>query len=620
MQQIVYKEIFEKLAGVALIDGYFASQFSADLEEPDRCEWFMILVALSWHQRQGHTCLDISILANKHLFHDSEEALPGWQFTDADTLAACIENGLQHCAYHEAMRWFSPRLYTLRYWQFESEIASALKARISPVLLNEKQYAQLSRIWPVLFPPSAASEQDWQQIATAAALLQRFTIINGGPGTGKTYTVTRLLLALQCASNCGLTIQLAAPTGKAAQRMNESVSAALNQLRADLPVQLADAISTDAVTLHRLLGISRYGVQVRRGSANQLRCDVLIIDEASMIDVALMARVLRALPETASLILVGDADQLPAVESGNVLEALIDDSSCEHISPRLFRHLTTLCPQLPVPDVEDGARDYVKTLQTSRRFAGDLAEVAKGVRSNDAETAWAVIDPISENRLDEVFNNEGVVQLLPVLFEQQLASLARRSFGSINKSNTPEQALTAMQACRWLTPTRRGPFGVEQLNASIQQALGIKLSNQLALHYKGRPIMVTENNYAQRLFNGDVGIIWPDEARQLKAWFETETGLRSVSLSRLPAVETVYAMTVHKSQGSEFDHVMMIIPPPLSSNMDALNTRELLYTGLTRAKTRCTLVTTKSQFEQVVANRIQRHSGLRFVMQSLPST
>ncbi|MBD3584235.1 exodeoxyribonuclease V subunit alpha [Salinimonas sp. HHU 13199] len=614
MQLIAFPDTFTQLADVELIDGYFASQFSCDSDTAHQHLWFMILVALSCYQRQGHTCLKLDLLADTCLFADRESELEGWRFPARDVLNDAVEHAVNQCRFNEALRVEAGRLYTLRYWQFEHDIAAVLSKRITRVTLEQEHYDRLQSVWPVLFPEIQAQQQDWQQIATAAALQQRFTIINGGPGTGKTYTVTRLLLALQCMNSHALKIQLAAPTGKAAQRMNESVTGALNQLQGRLSADLISSVSTDAVTLHRLLGISRYGVHTRHHEESPLPCDVLIIDEASMVDTALMARIVRALPAHASLVLVGDADQLPAVESGNVLEALIHGTQNNGISPALSTHLNHLNPALPALAVSDQARDYVQTLKVSQRFSGDLSAVAGGIRQGSADEAMAAIsrlNPLPDNIMTVP---DGVSMVSPDNFESKLSVMAKQCFSAIAQSSSVSQALEAMQACRWLTSTRRGPLGVEQLNLRIEEALGVSTANTGSRHYKGRPVMVTQNNYAQKLFNGDVGIIWPDDNHQLKAWFDTETGLRAVSLSRLPAVETVYAMTVHKSQGSEFARVLMILAPPLSSQMAALNTRELLYTGLTRAKQACTLVCTQSQFTQVVKTRVQRHSGLASLM------
>lgn len=614
MQLIAFPDTFTELADVELIDGYFASQFYCDSDAEHQRLWFMILVALSYHQRQGHTCLMVDVLANTRLFEDAQSESKGWLFPAQPVLNEAVERAMSQCNYNDALCYEQGRLYTLRYWQFENDIASALSARIARISPEPAHYERLRLVWPVLFPATGAMLQDWQQIATAAALQQRFTIINGGPGTGKTYTVTRLLLALQCMNSLSLNIQLAAPTGKAAQRMNESVSHALGQLQADLPPDLISSVSTDAVTVHRLLGISRYGVQTRHHAQSPLNCDVLIIDEASMVDTALMARIVRALPEHAALILVGDADQLPAVESGNVLEALINDQRNDEVSEPLSAHLKKLNPRLPALAISNQARDYVQTLKVSQRFSGDLSVVARGIRQGEADEAMAGISCLAALPDDIMAASDGVSMVSPDKFESGLSVMAKQCFSAIAQSKTVTEALAAMQTCRWLTSTRRGPLGVEQLNLNIEQALGVIAAGAVSRHYKGRPVMVTQNNYAQRLFNGDVGIIWPDENHQLKAWFETETGLRAVSLSRLPTVETVYAMTVHKSQGSEFARVLMILAPPLSSQMAALNTRELLYTGLTRAKRACMLIATTSQFTQVVNTRVLRHSGLASLM------
>lgn len=608
MNQMKCSPAFYELAGVEMIDGYFASQFALPADHAQQPRWFMLLVALSVLQRQGHTCLQPALLAGTTWFADTEQQLPGFQFDSADSLADTIGQAIAHCAHHQALFWDGQRLYTRRYWQFEQDIAKGIARRQQAEVLSDSQYAALNALWPALFDTKPASQPDWQQLATASALQQRFCIINGGPGTGKTYTVTRLLLALQCAHQQQLTIQLAAPTGKAAQRMNESVAATLQSLRGTVSDSLLDAVPTDAITLHRLLKISRLGIQAKMNAQQPLHCDVLIVDEASMIDMALMARLLRALPAHASLILVGDADQLPAVESGNVLEALMSGASPGQVSPALARHLETLCPHLPALPQSDEARDDIQTLQVSRRFGGDLGKVAQAIQAGDAAAAQSHMYTLQPLLASTVTQLQGVAQLAVEPFNDDLSALARWCFGPVRSAGSAAEALACLQHWRWLTPVRQGPLGVVQLNRAIEQALGITVTP--GRHYRGRPVMVVQNNYAQQLFNGDVGIIWPDENQHLKAWFETPQGLKKVSLSRLPAVETVFAMTVHKSQGSEFARVILPLPEPSSSQMAQLCTRELLYTGLTRAKQGCLVVSGSRRFEQVVATRQQRHSGL----------
>ena len=615
MKQKMFADTLALLSGIEAIDYWFAGQFTPQ-ESPQYQDWFMLLVGLSAFQRQGHTCADLHQLAGKRFFDDPEQSLPGWQFPEPDRLVTVATQGVALPLVGSALVLTGTRLYTGRYWQFEQDIATALAPRIINQPLNDSQYQALENLWPVLFNTDKSETQDWQQVATASALQQGFTIISGGPGTGKTYTVTRLLLALQSITNQRARIVLAAPTGKAAQRMNESITASLQQLEGKLDKALVEAIPTNAVTLHRLLGINRYGIDTRRHQRNLLHCDVLIVDEASMIDMALMARLVRALPASATLVLVGDADQLPAVESGNVLEALTGQQPFAGVSTALGSHLGRLCPHLPAPEASSQSRDFVQRLQVSRRFAGHLAKVATAIRAGDSELAWQQIRAVKSVASAGVYANEQVQYLSDNAFEQQFDRFVRACFkAQLDPSLSAQQALVAMNRCRWLTPVRRGPFGVDTLNQRIEQALKVYRGAGQHMHYAGRPVMVVENNYAQQLFNGDVGIIWPDDNQQLKAWFASDTGLRAISLTRLPAVETVFAMTVHKSQGSEFEQVVMLLPEASSGQIASLCSRELLYTGLTRAKKGCTVIGDAERFKGMVARRQLRFSGLAEVLE-----
>ncbi|QJR82338.1 exodeoxyribonuclease V subunit alpha [Alteromonas pelagimontana] len=602
----------KRLAGLEAIDFYFArlmtELFDATPETAD--DWFHILLALSYAQRQGNTCLNLSAIANQTWFAQPDDDKAGYRFPDYDRLHALTQFCLQGDADGCLVYW-QGRLYSQRYWQFETDVAETIAARLAVEPLDDGQYSRLAALWPEIFDVDPQSQQNWQQIATASSLSQRFTIINGGPGTGKTYTVTRLMLALQAAYENKLHIQLAAPTGKAAQRLSESVSASLHAIAGEKTAALKPYIPNEAVTLHRLLGLQRFGVQTRKNAVSPLTCDVLIVDEASMVDLALMARLCRALPANAQLVLVGDAEQLPAVESGNVLEALLAEHSSGSVTPAMAAHIKRLCPHLPALPVSETSRSYVQTLQVSHRFAGNIALVATAIKNSDAEFAWRNIKQIDTVQGFNLLENQEVRQLPSQDLSQQLRTLARKSFSNIVKSQSLEEAMTAVNYCRWLSPVRKGPLGVEQLNQQIESALGLGGALNGRTYYRGRPVMVLENQYSQGLFNGDVGLIWPDDEGNLKAWFEkAEGGYRGLSISRLPRVETVFAMTVHKSQGSEFAQVVLFIPDATGSQMDSVCTRELLYTGLTRARQGALLVSSQSRFADVVATRQQRFSGL----------
>ncbi|RDV24470.1 exodeoxyribonuclease V subunit alpha [Alteromonas aestuariivivens] len=619
-----------QLAGPEAIDFYFAREFSlAHGEGLEHIEvWFHCLLALSVAQRQGHTCLVLSEIAGQHWFYDSESEVKGYSFPELPLVQKAVELALAQLTTPNPLVLDNGRLYSRRFWNFEQEVARALAERCKPESFTDAQVTQVQKIWPLLFSALPDNSQDWQQVATAGSLGQRFSIINGGPGTGKTYTVTRLMLALQAAHANSLTIQLAAPTGKAAQRLTESVSASLQRIEGEAVEPLVARLPKEATTLHRLLGMSRYGVDCRRDAQNPLNCDVLIVDEVSMVDLALMARTVRALPVHARLVLVGDAEQLPAVESGNVLEALVgSEVHSSRVSAALKNHIARLCPHLPEMAVSPSEAaailsDRVHTLRTSQRFSGALADVAAAIQAQQAEVAWEMMTKAGPTDWYGSLSLEGVAQLPLTMAVAEIKALAQASFNRLITARDLNTAMQNLNDCRWLTPLRRGQFGSQALNGQIEQALGLSARAGPAGHYAGRPVMVLENHYALGLFNGDVGLVWPDASGRLKAWFEVpQGGYRAFSLARLPKVETVFAMTVHKSQGSEFEQVVLLVPPAASRQAESLCSKELLYTGLTRARKGCLLLSDKTRFSQVIHTRHHRFSGLRdILLQNLAGT
>lgn len=607
------EEVNRQLSDVEAIDVYLAQtlcqQHEVKKEMLTDDVAFYLIVALSWHLRHGHTCLDLEHIAGSTWFANEESDKAGYTFPSLTVLADTATALATGSAEVEPLIYEPYKLYLSRYQVFEKEVAAGVARRLKTIAFDDKQYDVLRSVWPHLFDCSTHEEQDWQQIATACAITRQFAVINGGPGTGKTYTVARLLIALQAAASAPLNIRLAAPTGKAAQRLTESVSNSLAAITAPCVDAYKTRITTQAQTLHRLLGMRPVQLQPKYHQDNPIHCDVLIIDEASMVDLALMARVIRALPSHAHLYLVGDVNQLPAVESGNVLEALAGSSE-EHlteITGALHTHLLRLCPHLPPIQVNERSINTVFSLKISRRFSGKLAEVAEAIRQGDVSAIDKSVVPweVSSGNLFE--NN--AVWLTSTTSSTALRELAKQSFSPLLKASTPGEALMAIAECRWLTPTRQGAHGVEALNNLVETSL----SNQRVFrqsHYHGRPIMVMENDYTQRLFNGDTGVIWQDDDGVLRAYFQTaETTLRKVSLSRLPRVETVYAMTIHKSQGSEFKQVVIWMPEA-SGKAKRLFTRELLYTGLTRAKNGCLLVGDKVRIADILAIKSTRFSGL----------
>jgi exodeoxyribonuclease V alpha subunit len=486
-------------------------------------------------------------------------------------------------------------LYLARYWAFETGLAAALRMRAGSWTegVDRKRLAEGLR--RLLGEDAAAADQ---RRAAALAVLRRLAVISGGPGTGKTRTVTAIL-ALLLEQGQDLRVALAAPTGKAAARLAESIQAAKRELPLDLIQQAA--IPERTQTLHRLLGVVPGRSQPRRNAGNPLHVDLLVIDEASMVDLPLLARALDALPEHARLVLLGDRDQLASVEAGAVLADICGEAAEPRYSAELRKALRETADETQEQAAEASAMaDSVVLLTHSYRFARDsgIGALAQAVNAGDADEALGVLEA----------GWPDLSLLPPAPLEARLGERLDAVLGDTLAAFRPEQALACLKRLRILCALREGPFGVVEINAQIERHLRRRFGvDTRKPWYRGRPVMVQGNDYALGLFNGDIGIVWPDAAGSLRVFFEAPEGsLRAVHPGRMPAHETVYAMTVHKSQGSEFDEVLLILP-----RQDArVLTRELLYTGITRARSSVELWADEPIVAAAVARRVRRASGL----------
>ncbi|NVK54870.1 MAG: exodeoxyribonuclease V subunit alpha [Alteromonadaceae bacterium] len=607
-----------KFAAIEAIDYFFAREMlrmaGTDVPQANAEETFCLLLALSAAQRTGNSCLLLSDIAGKRWFEHAEQADTGWQFSDVEHLLNLAGGIAKLPQLNGKLILLGARLYTARYWQFEQELVTQIAQRCEPLTLSAEQLKVLNEVWPALFTnQSAHQELDWQQVAVALCVNRPFGMLSGGPGTGKTYTIARLLMALQVAWQGELSVVLAAPTGKAAQRLSESLDAALTQF-AQVPglAPFATQLHQPAMTLHRLLGMPRWGINSRHNASNTIAADVVVVDESSMIDLALMTRLFRALAPHTRVILVGDPKQLPSVEAGNVLGDIIaafGGSASDGVDDATARQLATLCPHLPtLPRQQSEPPKPVVhfELKRSQRFSGQLATVATAINAGQIDSLWQQLAVTDARHKDQL---NGVCQCPFSALDTQFTDIARHWFGAIANAANLADAMQQLQSVRWLTPFRQGEFGSEQLNSRVERLLTPGTAQRG--FYRGRPVMITENHHGQRLYNGDVGLIWPDERGVLKAWFMgSEQSFRAVPLMRLPRHETVYAMTIHKSQGSEFNRLMLLLPEAPSNHAVSIYTRELIYTGLTRARDGALLVTSESILKQAVMQQQQRKTGL----------
>jgi len=552
---------------------------------------------------QGHICLD---LANAAAVSAEAGMVDGIETPPLDTWVAALRASPAVGKPGE----FAPlvldeanRLYLYRYWSYEREVADEIGARlrddptdVDPVRLR----AGVERLFP-----ASADRPNWQRIAAAASVLRRFTVISGGPGTGKTTTVIRVLaLLLEQAEGRPLRIGLAAPTGKAAARLQAVIRAAKGDL--PVPAGIRDAIPDEASTIHRLLGSRGGSMAPRHDRDHPLGLDVLILDEASMVDLALMAKVMRALPHAARLVLVGDRDQLASVEAGAVLGDICGNAP--GFSAAFRRRLIEAAGDDPGGEGSGPSiRDAVVQLRHSYRFGaqGGIDDVARSVNRGNGRRA---LELLAEAGLSDTAWRPVAS---PRDLRQALAETGPAQFGDALLADGPEAALAAMERSRILCAHRSGPFGAEAVNGIVEERLeAAGLIRRQGAWYRGRPVLITSNDYHLRLFNGDLGVAWPDAEAggALRVFTRGSDGaLRRFAPARLPAHETAFAATVHKSQGSEADRVVLILPHEPSAVM----TRELIYTGITRARSRVEVWGTRDAFEAAVARRLIRSSGLR---------
>ncbi len=574
--------------------GSLERAFVASLQrlEPDAPEAVLLAAALCCEALgRGDVCLPLARFAGKRPWPESDALLPRLELW-RDQLQGSRLVGKP--GDYAPLTLDADRLYLARYQAYEQQLAEQLLARAGDAPSVDE--AQLSESLARLFAFNQQSP-DWQRLAAAQAVRRRLAVISGGPGTGKTTTVVRLLAALlEQPGGERLAIGLAAPTGKAAARMAE----AIRNAKASLPVSdaIKAALPDDARTLHRLLGSRGDSPKVRHDTANPLPLDVLVVDEASMVDLALMAKLVAALPPKARLVLLGDKDQLAAVEAGAVFAELCEGRGFDAQAASDLQRITGQPVPAQAPRSQLG--DAVVLLTHSHRFAGDsgIGELARRINEGDAKGSVALLQ---ENRTDLAWNSAPNATALVERLEQGYAPYLQAA-----RQSDPASAFVAFNSFRALTAQREGAFGVNGLNealeARLKRRLGVAARERW---YPGRAVMVRQNDYALGLFNGDIGLCLMSD-HGLRVYFEGDDGFRPFAPARLPSHDSAFAMTVHKSQGSEFDEVLLALPEQPSP----LLTRSLFYTGITRAKRKVEIWALPSRLLEAVTTRAERAAGL----------
>lgn len=665
----LYRDFYQaqqQLADIEAIDYFFAREMitalttKTELPAEQTITLMHLFMALSVSLRAGHTCLPITEMSAVHwamaLDEQGQCSHQGFIFPSSEILRTLLNELSIEAKAQQPLVFEHNNLYMRRYYQFERELAHGINTRLAQktsVLIDD-----ISAIVEQLFPhdqaiPTQVQDVDWQKIAVANAINKNFTVIAGGPGTGKTYTVTKLLAALLMLNKRGLNqqgfnrnelsnkdeatleIALVAPTGKAAQRLSESIIKAITGFKGLIGDDVLLAMPTQAKTIHRLLGVIPNSPNFRHHQENLLSCDVLLIDEVSMVDLPMMARLFRALKSDTKIILLGDADQLPSVAVGSVLADIAPRPHCGY-SAENITYLARVC-QIDLKQMQhtveqtnlapQACHDHLSLLSKSRRFDGEggIGKLATYVIQGQATQSWQLLESSAQS---ELFTDKEQNQLALVdnNLNDWLAPLVNKYYQGIAKCSDIAEAFTMLAKFRVLCVTRQGEFGVDAINQWIKEQLihGVNLTQTT---YHGMPIMISENDYRLGLFNGDIGLLWRSTDGHLMAYFESAEQVVSqdeiadlptddfsksraykiLLPSRLPKYDSVYAMTIHKTQGSEFEHVAIVLPRHAEHQ---LLSRELLYTGITRAKTKLTIASNSQTWQHGVKTAIKRFSSL----------
>ena len=575
-------------------------------------EWVRLALALTVRAlRTGSVCIDLRGV-HTTAFDEVEAAIDiadlPWPEPD-QWIAACKASPLvsdgadQHSG--RPLRLAGGLLYLERYWQQEEQVRIQLQRRFAappPEIDQSRLSVALSRLFD--HEGLEPGEVDLQQLAAAVSTLGRVSVLAGGPGTGKTTTVARLLALLWDQPGPAPRIALAAPTGKAAARLEEAVRAATAELDPEDQHRLGDLTAS---TLHRLLGsLPSNRSRFRHDATNQLPHDVVIVDEMSMVSLTMMARLLEAVRPSARLVLVGDPDQLSSVEAGAVLADIARAPGAPDTA--LGRRLVEL--GLIAGQDEAPVHGVVQLMHTWR-FGGAIDALARAIRAADADTAVAVLrsgaGDVQFSEIDlESAPTEAAARVLARMAEQVRA--AGSAMLEAARSGAVAEALAALDRHRLLCAHRRGPYGVLRWGMEVERWLAEAIPGYAedGEWYVGRPLLVTANDYEMSLYNGDTGVI-VDTPAGVRAAFARGAAPVLHPPVRLDAIQTVHAMTVHRAQGSQFGTVSFVLPPPDSP----LLTRELLYTAVTRARKQVNLIGSEEAIRRAIQRPANRASGLR---------
>jgi len=621
MKEELLHLLYEK-GKISELDMYFA-KFMTELDGSGDSRLSVAAALASNFTRMGHICLDLKSLAQ----------IPLMEAIEAGEDQGCLDSKDWERALMGASVVGMPgenkplildskaRLYLYRYWEYQQILARLIRWRVSedssPTHVSSNDIYSLREALDRYFGRTPLDRRgdekhdiDWQKVAAFVSLRKKLCVISGGPGTGKTTTVAKILaLLIERFDIDAAKIALAAPTGKAAARLREAIK--VSKANLNCAKKIIAAIPEEATTIHRLLGTISGSCYFRYNSENRLPADIVVVDEASMVDLALMSKLIQAVSPEARLILLGDKDQLASVEAGSVLGDICDTGNLYTFSSDLCMELETYtgCKIATTGKTTNGSliKDCIVQLQKSFRFGEDsgIRAISHAVNIGDCHQTIGLLR-------DKSFSD---IRWIALPKRKALrAALERKvieGFESYLKAGDIYEVFELFDRFRILCALKKGSYGVEGINLEAEEILSNRgLIEADRTWYRGRPLLITRNDYNLGLFNGDIGIIWPDDNgdNYLNAFFRSADGtFKRFHPVRLPEHETVYAMTVHKSQGSEFNTVLFVLP---DKDYPVL-TRELLYTGITRAKHEVEIWAKEDVFRFAISRRTRRMSGLR---------